>query len=126
MFLLIKVHDVHEAILCSHESYHVSPGRQIIVSHPSHSILGFFNCVLQVAVVWRRQPEQLQYDFLENGWPLDDDDLRQSRRKLHRLVDWFLSGSAVLPLSVDLPGELVDEYGDVSPIFLFNHRLVLR
>ena len=73
-----------------------------------------------MAVVWRKEQKTLHFDWLEDGWPLEPSDVKLTRRRLHRLVDWFLSGSTVLPLAVEMPFDLVDEYAEVSEIYLFH------
>ena len=64
-------------------------------------------------MLWRPKENRLQYDWLETGWPQDEEELKQSRRRLGRLVDWFLEGSNVMPFTMDMPGELYDENADV-------------
>lgn len=70
--------------------------------------------LLQVALLWRPDPENLQYDWLENGWPLEENDLKVSRRRLVRLVDWFLDGNQLMAYTIGMPGELIDENAEVT------------
>ncbi len=69
---------------------------------------------LQLALMWRSDNEQLKFDFLENGWPLDEDELKLSRRRLVRLIDWFMDGNHLMAYTIDMPGELLDENAEVS------------
>lgn len=68
---------------------------------------------LQLAVMWRPDSEKVHYDWLENGWPLEEEELRTSGRRLVRLVDWFLDGNQLMPFTVNMPGELIDENAEV-------------
>ena len=70
--------------------------------------------MLQLAILWRPNSEKVQYDWLENGWPLEEEELKVSRRRLVRLVDWFLDGNQLMAYTVNIPGELVDENAEVS------------
>ena len=67
---------------------------------------------VQVAILWRRDSRKVQYDWLEEGWNLEGQDLMRSRRKLGQMIDWVLKGKDVLPYTADIP-ELFDEHAQV-------------
>ena len=55
----------------------------------------------------------MQYHWLEDGWPLEEEELKLSGRRLVRLMDWFLDGNQVMAYTVNMPGELIDENAEV-------------
>ena len=58
---------------------------------------------------------KVRYEIMHEGWPANDpSEINRSGRRLHRLVDWFLSGSEILPFYVNYPHDLIDEQADVS------------
>ena len=68
----------------------------------------------QVAVLWRKTRERVQYDWLEEGWPLELTDVQRSKRRLTKLIDLLLTSAGTLPFVVELPVELIDENGQVG------------
>lgn len=65
---------------------------------------------LKVAIVWRKKGKALQYDYLQDGWYASGKELEQSRNNLIHMVDWLLEGSDVLPFSIELSNDLIDEH----------------
>ena len=71
----------------------------------------------QVALMWRKEKERVQYDWLEDGWPADGSpiELQRTRRRLHQMLDWCLSSGDVMPYFIEYP-EFLDEGAEVREI----------
>ena len=76
-----------------------------------------------MALLWRPDSQKVQYHWLEDGWPLEEGELKLSGRRLVRLMDWFLDGNQVMAYTVNMPGELIDENAEVRLChFYFDTR----
>jgi hypothetical protein len=81
-----------------------------------------------VAVVWRSQQRQLQYDWLPDGWAAEEPDAELSRQRLTLLIEDSLRSRDVLPYSMEMMADLIDENRGVSHFssFWFKHILFNR
>ena len=88
------------------------------LSNYLYSVKWIIRRIFQVAVVWRKEPRVIQYDYLEGGWFKSMPDLENSQSSLSQLLDWHLRSSEVLPFMLELSNDLIDEHAHVR--FIFN------
>ena len=71
----------------------------------------------QVAVLWRKDKDHIQFDYLEDGWYSTGADLQRSARRLTQLLDWLLQSVDILQYNIEFKQELIDEHAQVCFAF---------
>nr|KAG5695354.1 hypothetical protein BaRGS_006578 [Batillaria attramentaria] len=59
--------------------------------------------VLEVAIIWHQDDRRVSYEFLEQGWSLDDDGLAVSRAALQKRLTELLETDHLLPYRAIMP-----------------------
>ncbi|KAK7093775.1 dnaJ homolog subfamily C member 16-like [Littorina saxatilis] len=59
--------------------------------------------VLEVAIIWPQDKKRVNYEFLEQGWSLDDDGLDISREALRKRLTELLETDHLLPYKAIMP-----------------------
>lgn len=67
-----------------------------------------------MAILWHKEPKTVHYDMLENGWHSAGSELQRSRRKLKQVIDWLLQTGDVMPYTMKLRSEIIDEHAQVG------------
>jgi len=70
-------------------------------------------CPVQVVILWRRDKLKLSFDYLEDGWFSDGEELSLCKQRLVHMIDARLQSTDVLPFVVQLPQEFIDEHAKV-------------
>ena len=76
--------------------------------------------LVQVAILWRTDRRQVQYDWLPDGWAGHEQ--ADNGQRLVKKLDLMLRSRNYLPHTAELPSELTDEHMRVSP---FSGHLVV-
>lgn len=72
---------------------------------------------MQVVIFWRMAGRRIQYEFLEQGWSLDQQNIVKSRQQLEERLTQILNGDSLLPYRAVIP-EFYNEHMLVCEVFL--------
>ena len=68
------------------------------------------SALCQVAVVWRSDDRQVHYDWLTDGWAAGEGEENSlSKQRLTELIQESLRSRDVLPYSMEMMADLIDE-----------------
>ena len=75
----------------------------------------------QVAIIWHQDNKRVSYEFLEQGWSLDDDSLDLSRNALRKRLLELLESDHLLPYKAIMP-EFYNEHALVRTDWSSNSK----